>query len=162
MLVEGALEREALPADLTAERLVVEYGPGCGTPTGPSACASSLKNLHTRRDSHVEPHVPVKTSLLVEGLAAVDADQPLVVWYQWPRALLSGGCSRSPGYCHTGLAVGTLHQALQITVQVDGQGPLLAEPVLLEQLSMDLEGLEFSKLPGASDTPPAACEAAWQ
>ena len=72
--------------------------------------------------------MPVKTSLLVEGLAAVDADQPLVVWVPvtsrapLPRAALEARVT------HHGLAVGTLHQALQITVQVDGQGPLLAGP----------------------------------
>ena len=55
------------------------YGPGCGTPTGPSAGTSSAELAYKGHDSHVESHVPVKTSLLVEGLAAVDADQPLVV-----------------------------------------------------------------------------------
>lgn len=101
----------------------------------------------TRRGLHVEPHVPVKTSLLLKD-CAVDADQPpLWAGYQWPR-VLPGLLS---GLFATACMSWTLHQALQITVQVDGQGLKCMGPSLLGNSSAWIwRGWSYLKLPNAS------------
>lgn len=79
VLVEDGLEGEALAADVAVERLVARVLADVVLQLVLARVLLPADATDERRDAHVEPHVPVQTALLVEGLAAVDAGEAGVV-----------------------------------------------------------------------------------
>lgn len=79
VLVERALKREALPADLTVEGLVV-----CVTSNVVLQLVFSCVFLATEftdewGDAHVQAHVTIQAALLIESFPTVDANESLIV-----------------------------------------------------------------------------------
>ncbi|KAL0606395.1 putative uncharacterized protein C8orf44 [Plecturocebus cupreus] len=126
VLVEGALEWKALPADLTAEWFIICMAPDVVLQLVLPCVLLPAELAHKGGDSHMESHVPVKASFLVEGLSTVNTDQPLIVRVPMPSRTPLPGTALIPGVVHHGFTVRALHQALQVTVQMNRQSPLLA------------------------------------
>lgn len=79
VLVEDGLEGEALGADRAAEGLVARVLADVVLQLVLPGVLLTAQAAHEGRDAHVQPHVAVQATLLVEGLAAVDAGEPRVV-----------------------------------------------------------------------------------
>lgn len=125
VLVEGTLEWKALPADLTAEWFIISMAPDVVLQLVLPCVLLPTELAHKGGDSHMETHVPVKATFLVEGLPTVNTDQPLIVRVPVTSCTPLPGTALIPGVIHQSFTVRTLHQALQITVQMDRQSPLL-------------------------------------
>lgn len=79
VLVEDGLEGETLPADMAVKGFVSRVFADMVLQL---ILASILFATHTANkgcDAHVEPHVPVQATLLIEGFGAIDASETRVV-----------------------------------------------------------------------------------
>lgn len=79
MLVEDSLEGEALATDVAVEGLVSCVLADVVLQLVLARVLLSAHAAHEWSDAHVQPHVTIKTALLVKGLAAVDTGEAGVV-----------------------------------------------------------------------------------
>lgn len=79
VLVEDGLEGEALTTDVAVEGLVPCVLTDVVLKLVLAGVLLPTNAAHERCDAHVKAHMAIQTSLLVEGLAAVNAGQPWVV-----------------------------------------------------------------------------------
>lgn len=79
VLVECALEGKTFAADLAVEGFVVRVAADVVLQLIFAGVLLAAELADEGRDAHVQTHVTVQAALLIEGLAAVDADEPLVV-----------------------------------------------------------------------------------
>lgn len=79
VLVEGALKRETLPADLTVEGLVVCVAADMVLQLVFSCVLLATEFTDERGDAHVQAHVAVQAAFLIERFPTVDANESLIV-----------------------------------------------------------------------------------
>lgn len=79
VLVEDSLEGEALPTDMAVKGLVACMLPDVILQLILAGILFATHPANKRCDAHMKPHVPVQTTLLVEGFGTVNASQTWVV-----------------------------------------------------------------------------------
>lgn len=100
MLVECALEGKGFAADLAVEGFVVRVTADVVLQLVFAGVLLAAELADEGCDAHVQTHVTVQAALLVEGLAAVDTDEALVVGVPLsaetplPYVVLEGSCRR--------------------------------------------------------------------